>query len=314
MTFHRARLRVLMAFATAAGALLFAGSARADTVTDWSLNASNELIRDRGQGAIAFPHMAMVHAAMFDAVNAIDRRYEPYMAAPRAKRWFSQDAAAVTAAYRVLVDGAVVAPAQRQALKDELKPVYDAAIGALEAGTARDGGVATGEAAAWAMIAARTGDGRFGEPGFAVPPHGHAALQPGDWRPTGGVNDPSAWLRNVEPFFVHDPDRFLSRGPNELTSRAYAREYAEVKSLGKSDSNGAHRGPDRRGALLGDGQRRRDVDHAGADAGGAAPDVAGRPRALLRADLPQYGRHRDRDLARQGQVVVLAARHRDQPG
>ena len=236
MTFHRARLRVLMASATAAGALLSAGSARADTVTDWSLNASNALIRDRGQGAIAFPHMAMVHAAMFDAVNAIDRRYEPYLVAPRAKRWFSQDAAAVTAAYRVLVDGAVVAPDQRQALKDELKPVYDAAIGALDAGTARDGGVATGEAAAWAMIAARTGDGRFGKPGFPQPPHGHAALKPGDWRPTGGVNDPGAWLRNVEPFFVHDPDRFLSRGPNELTSRAYAREYAEVKSLGKSDS------------------------------------------------------------------------------
>jgi hypothetical protein len=142
----------------------------------------------------------------------------------------------VTAAYRVLVDGDVVAPAQRQALKDELKPVYDAAIGALEPGPARDGGVATGEAAAWAMIAARTGDGRFGEPGFPLPPHGHAVLEPGDWRPTGGVNDPGAWLRNVEPFFVRDPDRFLSRGPNDLTSRAYAREYAEVKSLGKSDS------------------------------------------------------------------------------
>ena len=119
--------------------------------------------------------MAMVHLAMFDAVNAIDRRYEPYLAAPRAQRWFSQDAAAVTAAYRVLVDGAVVAPAQRLALKDELKPVYDAAIGALEAGTARDGGVATGEAAAWAMIAARTGDGRFGSRGSRSRPGSRGA-------------------------------------------------------------------------------------------------------------------------------------------
>src|SRR5215203_314335 len=114
MGLHRARPRVLVVLATAAGLLLSPALARADTVTDWSLNASNALIRDSGQGATAFPHMAMVHAAMFDAVNAIDRRYRSYLPMPRAKPWFSQEAAAAAAARRVLVSGHVVGtPAQQ---------------------------------------------------------------------------------------------------------------------------------------------------------------------------------------------------------
>jgi len=233
MTLHRAHLRALVAVAIAAGLLLSPAAARGDVVTEWSLNASNALVRDGGQGAPAFVHMALVHAAMFDAVNAIDRQYKPYLTRPRAKPWFSQDAAAITAAYRVLVDGDVVAEAQRDKLRADLTPLYDAAIAGLAPGPARDGGVNTGEAAAWAMIAARSSDGRFGPGGFPVP----ASPGPGEWRPTTpNLNDPGGWLRNVEPFFVRDPDRFLSRGPNALTSRAYAREYAEVKLLGESDS------------------------------------------------------------------------------
>ena len=100
--------------------------------------------------------MAMVHAAMFDAVNAIDRRYKPYLAAPRAKPWFSQDAAAATAAYRVLVDGDVVAPDQRAALRTTLTPHLRHGDRRHRRGARRDGGVRVGEAAAWTMIASRS--------------------------------------------------------------------------------------------------------------------------------------------------------------
>ncbi len=237
MSLHRARLCVLVATATAAGLLLSAAPARADSVSDWDAIAATAVTGPpSNQGATGFVQMAIVHAAMFDAVNAIDHRYKPYLSSPRAKPWFSQDAAVATAAYRMLVDGDVVAEPQRVALREKLTPIYNAAIANIAAGPARSGGVRAGEAAAWAMITARTEDGRFGEPEFPVPPHGHPVLEPGDWRPTSGVNDPAAWLRNVEPFFVHNPDRFLSRGPNALTSRAYARDYAEVKLVGKSDS------------------------------------------------------------------------------
>ena len=133
----------------------------------------------------------------------------------------------------MLVSGhAVATPAQQTTLEATADDLYADALAAIPEGDAKAGGIATGEAAAWAMIAARTGDGRFGLPGFPLAD----PLMAGDWRPTSGVNDPGAWLRNVDPFVVRDASRFLSRGPNALTSRRYTKEYDEVKLVGRIDS------------------------------------------------------------------------------
>jgi hypothetical protein len=233
MTRHRARLRVPLALAISAVLLLSPAAARGDSATSWNLNASNALLRDAGQTAIGIADLAMVQGAVFDAVNSIDHRYKPYLTRVPAQPGFSQDAAVAAAAHRVLVSGHVVADAQQAALEATVEPEYAAALAAIPDGTAKQGGIATGEAAAWAMIAARTGDGRFGAPGFVLRPPG-----PGVWEPTlpSFVNDPGAWLRNVKPFMLRDPDRFLSRGPDPLTSRRYARDYNEVKELGRIDS------------------------------------------------------------------------------
>jgi hypothetical protein len=93
----------------------FAASTRADTVTDWDELATNELVAD-GQGGSALVHLAMVHAAVYDAVNAIDRRHTPYLIKPAAKRSYST--AAATAAFRVLVDSrpSVVQPVHQAQL------------------------------------------------------------------------------------------------------------------------------------------------------------------------------------------------------
>src|SRR3954471_16540674 len=93
----------LLAVAVWAVAVALPAPAVADTVTEWNQNATTVLIGDNGQGAVANAHLAMVEGAVYDAVNAIDRRYTPLISMPRAKRWYSQDAAAATAAYRVLV-------------------------------------------------------------------------------------------------------------------------------------------------------------------------------------------------------------------
>jgi hypothetical protein len=233
MTRHRALFRVLSALAVSAGLVLSPAAARGDPVTDWNLIASNALLRDAGQGAPGTANLAMVQSAVFDAVDSIDRQYEPYLTRVPAQPGFSQDAAVAAAAHRVLVGGHVVADAQQAALEAAVEPQYTAALAAIPDGPAKAGGVATGEAAAWAMIAARTGDGRFGPPGFVLRPPG-----PGVWEPTppAFLNDPGAWLRNVTPFMLRHPDRFLSRGPDPLTSRRYARDYDEVKELGRSDS------------------------------------------------------------------------------
>jgi hypothetical protein len=54
----------------------------------------------------------------------------------------------------------------------------------------------------------------------------------GEWRPTSGVNDPFAWVRNVEPFTLESPAQFRTKGPLDLDSKAYAKEYDEVKAFG----------------------------------------------------------------------------------
>ncbi|HEY6759867.1 MAG TPA: vanadium-dependent haloperoxidase [Baekduia sp.] len=234
MSAHHARRGMLVAVAVLSTMLLSA-PARADTVTQWNEIAANALLRDANQGAaVANANLAMIHGAVYDAVNAIDGRYEPYLVAPPAKRWYSQDAAAATAAYRVLVDSqpALLPPAQQPALVSYVTPLYDAALAAIPAGRAKDGGVATGNAAADAMIAARANDGRFGPFRFAV------GTLPGQWRPVlpAFVNDPGAWLKDVKPFVIDDPSRFAGDPPYPLTSRRYADELDEVKTLGAIDS------------------------------------------------------------------------------
>ena len=212
--------------AVAAVAVLAASPARADTVTDWNVNATDALVTTAGQApTVSTIHLAMVHGAVFDAVNSIDRGYEPYLVRVPARSWYSQDAAAATAAYRVLTN---IVPAQQATLGAR----YAASLAAIPDGSAKQGGIAVGEAAAWAMIAARTEDGRFGPYRFP------AGAAPGSWRPVlpAFVNDPNAWVKDVDPFLGKDPERFRSHGPYDLGSRRYAREFEEVKSLGSLTS------------------------------------------------------------------------------
>ena len=215
--------RMILAALVAAFALAAPGLARADTVTEWNLNASMALAAQPPQQSV--PHLAMVHGAVYDAVNAIDGGYDGYLLTNRVGSPFdSKEAAAATAAYRVLLS-----------LPGAQKPVLDAQYAASLAGIA-DGvpktrGIAVGEAAAAAMIAARTADGRFGPAGFPLDPPG-----PGVWEPVlpGFVNDPNAWLRNVKPFLLESSSQFRSAGPDPLTSNRYARDFNEVKAYGSA--------------------------------------------------------------------------------
>ena len=222
------RLRSFALLVVAALAVLAApGVARADTVTEWNLNASNALFVVAGQGPQAsVPHLAMVHGAIYDAVNAIDGGYDGYLLTPRLAQPFdSKEAAAAAAAHRVLLN---IVPAQQAVLDAQ----YAVSLAAIPDGTAKTRGIAVGEAAAAAMIAARTDDGRFGAYRFPV------GSSPGEWRPVlpAFVNDPNAWLKDVRPFLFESGTQFQSDGPLSLTSRKYARELDEVKSLGSATS------------------------------------------------------------------------------
>src|SRR5215218_6212577 len=96
-------------------ALSVPAAARADAVTDWNVRAGTALaVTARQSPTTASLHMAMVHGAIYDAVNGIDRGHRPYLVLPNAQPWDSVDAAVATAAYRVLV---AILPAQQPTLE-----------------------------------------------------------------------------------------------------------------------------------------------------------------------------------------------------
>ena len=220
--------KTLAAAASCAALLGIAGPARADTVTEWNLNASNALFGVAAQPPqVSVPHLAMVHGAVYDAVNAIDGRREGYLMEPgTARPSASREAAAATAAHDVLVS---IVPAQKPTLDAQLAT----SLLGVPDGPDETEGIAVGKEAAAAMIAERTGDGRFGPFRFAV------GTGPGVWRPVlpSFVNDPNAWLAKVKPFLIDDPADFLTAGPLDLRSHRYAKEFDEVKTLGASDSS-----------------------------------------------------------------------------
>jgi hypothetical protein len=224
------RFKSVAVLATAVVAAFAAPSmAHADAVTDWNVIASNSIITTAAQPpAVAALSFAIVQGAVYDAVNAIDQQgHRPYLAAPPANPWDSKDVAVAAAARAML---AWMFPGQAGALQTTYDN-YVAPLPDIPAGS-KASGKAVGEATAAAMIAARTGDGRFG-PGPPLLPE-----EPGVWRaiPPSLAADPAPWIGNVKPFLVPDAAMLRTKGPNALTSNAYAKDYNEVKSVGSRTS------------------------------------------------------------------------------
>jgi hypothetical protein len=239
------RLAAVALLAVGLGGL--SASARGDpapnAAIEWNAIASTAVMSTAGQPPQAAGlSLAMVQGAVYDAVNAIDGGYQPYLFAPPAEPGDSKEAAAATAAFRVLVGFqaderdpplAGLFPGQRSILQ----PLYDASLAGVPDGTAKTNGIAVGEATAVAMLTARAGDGRFGSFQFTE------GFDPGEWRlappqgPSGIVaHDPAPWVGFVRPFLVPDVEMLRSDGPNPVTSAAYARDFNEVKELGSLTS------------------------------------------------------------------------------
>ncbi len=179
--------------------------------------------------------MAIVQGAVYDAVNAIDGGYQPYLGELDADETASTGAAAATAAHRVLV-GLVTVPAMPQAIIDRLNAAYDESVAQATAADGLDAveaGIAIGEAAADAMLADRADDGRWESAMWS------AGTDPGQWRPTppGFVIDPNSWMLTVDPFMLDSASQFRSKGPRPLKSLLYTLEYYEVKLLGSATNS-----------------------------------------------------------------------------
>jgi hypothetical protein len=123
-----------------------------------------------------------------------------------------------------------------------LDPLLEASLADVPDGDAEMAGVAVGEAAAAAMLAARDGDGR----GVANPIT--TGTEPGMYRPTPPDlgEFPGSWIAKVTPFLADSAAAYRTAGPHGLDSEAYAAEYEaeyeEVLTLGGAE--GSARTPD----------------------------------------------------------------------
>jgi hypothetical protein len=147
--------------------LLFASAvANADVVLDWNAIAVDTAVANKQNPFAQARYAAIVQLAVFEAVNSITGDYQPYLGTITAPPGASADAAAVEAAYQVLITyfpaSATTLYAARQ---NSLAQIPD--------DQAKADGIATGDAAASAMIALRANDGssppQFKTPGPPVP-------------------------------------------------------------------------------------------------------------------------------------------------
>jgi hypothetical protein len=241
---RRARWRTALAAAVAVG-LAAPAAAQANEVTHWNRTAMSTLVAFPGPagGAPNALHinMGMTQGAVYDALNAIEpKHHRPYLLTRRFGATASKDAAAATAAYRVLSSIVSSVPAtipfpNRDVLLQTLATEYAASLAQIPGSPFKNMGIAAGNAAADAMLAARQGDGRFG-PSQWVP-----LVGPGYWQPLlnpdgSPMLDPTPWVGGVRPFLLQSPSQFRTPGPLPLAGAAYAAEFNEVKALGSLNS------------------------------------------------------------------------------
>jgi hypothetical protein len=208
--------------------------ALADAVTDWNAHAGKAAIAGCGDAFHESRMYAMMHLAIHDALNAINRRFHPYVLDMQAPSGASLDAAVATAAHDVLVPILGQLPDLFAACIDTFvasaEADYAAALGAIADGDPKTQGIAIGHAAATAILALRVADGAdtlFLDPDY---PQG---TKPGEYRFTPGTPFAAApgW-GDVTPFVLHNSAQFRPPPPYDVTRKKYAADFNEIKRLG----------------------------------------------------------------------------------
>jgi hypothetical protein len=205
--------------ALAAALLAAPALAQADAVSDWNIRAGNIIVESKMGTPPAIRVMAVVQTAVYDAVNAITRHYPAGQ--PGAAPGASMEAAVAAASRATL---AKLIPAQQASIDT----AYQSALAAIPDGPAKAAGVAAGEKAAAAVLAARANDAVA--PTETYRPH----TTPGAYVPTATPAAPQ-W-QNRKPWLMTSAAQFRPGAPPALTSVAWAREYNEVKALGGKTS------------------------------------------------------------------------------
>jgi hypothetical protein len=201
-------------------------SASANVITDWDEKAV-AVVLPPGPVAVAQQvytsqrMMGMVHAAMFDAVNSIERRYRPYLVQLPADPATSKEAAAAAAAATVLAT-------LDEKTAGEMKVALAAYLTSIPDGAAKADGIKLGEAVAAKVLEARANDGHDAADDY------RPRTTPGVYVPTP-ITAGSKWS-NVKPFAMAKPDQSRPGPPVSLESTEWATDYNEIKDYGGKTS------------------------------------------------------------------------------
>jgi len=199
--------------------------AQADVVTDWNLTTV-QVAAAAGVAQRQHRVAAMVHVAMHDAVNSIAPRYHAYAVRIRPSADASIEAAAVQAAYGVLIR---LLPSQTATLD----AARSSSLSSIPDGPVKEAGLAVGEAVAAQIVALRSTDGSGVDGAYTF------GSGPGEYQatpPTFGSPAVPAWPF-VTPFLLERGNQFRPDGPPSLDSDEWAEDFNETKQLGRVDSS-----------------------------------------------------------------------------
>ena len=196
----------------------YAGSCRADTITDWDTKATSVA----SSAALGEREVAIVDLAMFDAVNSIARRYRPYLEQLPTTEPTSADAAAASAAATAL---ALLHPQGANDFKTALAE-YRSRLSAFP--TAFEAGTRLGETIAHKIVENRATDGATNVDSY------RPRTKPGQYVPT--VTMVCSTWPTMPPFALASPSQFRPGPPPALKSREWAEDYNEIKELGGKTS------------------------------------------------------------------------------
>jgi hypothetical protein len=194
--------------------------ARADVITDWNDKAC-AIVAKVGPGSTGHRMMAIIQAAVFEAVNSIDPRYTPYQQKILAPPGASIDAAVAAANRGTLL---TLMPGE----KASIDAVYQSALAVIVNNAGKADGLAVGEQAAGLILA------RAAKDGADAPETYHPYTTPGQYVPTI-IPVFSTWVHRT-PWIMEKPSQFRPGPPPPLSSDTWARDLEEVKSLGRKSS------------------------------------------------------------------------------
>jgi membrane-associated phospholipid phosphatase len=221
---------IIVAIGIACAALIPSSSSRANMVTDWNETAEVVIRASTPSPPIQIRALAIVNAAIYDAVNGIVRTYQPYFVTDAAPPGARKEAAAAQAAFTALVG---LFPGQAALLEERLAESLARIPGDRRGSHSIARGRAWGEQVAQAVLAWRATDGLS----TVVPPY-FGGFAPGQWRsiPDGTVPGALPQYAMLVPFTMSSSSQFRPGPPPALESPLYAADVNEVKAIGRVDS------------------------------------------------------------------------------